>query len=133
MVRVFYDGHCGLCHGVVRFLLARDHDGTRFRFAPLQGDTVRQFVPDDVRASLPDSLVAVPPSGEVLTRSAAVIRLLTELGGGWRALAAMLRVVPRTIRDAAYDLVARVRTKLFAAPAEVCPMMPPELRARFDP
>ena len=27
-ITVFYDGHCGLCHGLVRFLIARDHPVT---------------------------------------------------------------------------------------------------------
>ena len=33
--RLFYDGTCALCHGAVRFVLARDRDGSAFRFAPL--------------------------------------------------------------------------------------------------
>lgn len=133
MLRVFYDGHCGLCHGAVKFLLARDRDGSRFRFAPLQGETLPRLVPPEARAVLPDSVVVLTAEGALLTRSAGVIALLLELGGGWRVLAAALRVVPRPLRDAAYDLVARVRRSLFAAPADVCPMIPPELRARFEP
>jgi predicted DCC family thiol-disulfide oxidoreductase YuxK len=31
-----------------------------------------------------------------------------------------------------YDWVARIRYRLFARPADVCPVMPPELRRRFD-
>ena len=130
---MFYDGHCGLCHGAVKFLLARDRDGGRFRFAPLQGETLPRLVPPEARAVLPDSVVVLTAEGALLTRSAGVIALLLELGGGWRVLAAALRVVPRPLRDAAYDLVARVRRSLFAAPADVCPMIPPELRARFEP
>ena len=34
---LFYDGTCGLCHRAVTFALARDPDGSRFRFAALQG------------------------------------------------------------------------------------------------
>jgi predicted DCC family thiol-disulfide oxidoreductase YuxK len=37
VITVFYDGHCGLCHGFIRFLLARDPGGEKFDFAPLQG------------------------------------------------------------------------------------------------
>lgn len=133
MLRVFYDGHCGLCHGAVRFLLARDRDGSRFRYAPLQGETFATLVPEGARAALPDSVVVLADRGELLTRSAGVIALLESLGGGWRTIAAAARLVPRPLADAAYDLVARVRKSLFAAPADVCPMMPPELRARFDP
>jgi predicted DCC family thiol-disulfide oxidoreductase YuxK len=41
-------------------------------------------------------------------------------------------VVPRPVRDAVYDFVARVRFRIFGRRDEVCPVMPPELRARFD-
>ena len=37
---VFYDGVCGLCSRLVRFLLRRDRDG-RLLFAPLQGGLAR--------------------------------------------------------------------------------------------
>ena len=33
---IFYDGGCGLCHRFVRFALAEDRTGERFRFAPLE-------------------------------------------------------------------------------------------------
>lgn len=133
MLRVFYDGHCGLCHGAVRFLLARDRDGSRFRFAPLQGETLGRLVRPEARPALPDSVVVIAADGTLLTRSDGVIALLAELGHGWRLVALAIRLVPRPLRDAAYDLVARVRKKLFATPADACPVVPPELRLRFDP
>jgi predicted DCC family thiol-disulfide oxidoreductase YuxK len=132
MLRVFYDGHCALCHGAVKFLLARDPDGGRFRFAPLEGETFARLVPAATRAGLPDSVVVLTGDGALLSRSAGVIALLVELGGGWRVLAGALRRVPRPLRDGTYDLVARVRKRLFAEPPDVCPMLPPELRARFE-
>ncbi len=131
-MRVFYDGHCGLCHGAVKFLLARDRDGSRFRFAPLQGETLAAMVPAARRARLPDSIVVLTDSGELLVRSAGVVAILERLGGAWRPLGRLLAIVPRPLRDAAYDFVARIRKRLVAPPADVCPLMPPELRARFD-
>ncbi|RYE91302.1 MAG: DUF393 domain-containing protein, partial [Oxalobacteraceae bacterium] len=40
---VFYDGACGLCHSLVRFVLARDPVG-RHHFAPLQGRTAAEIL-----------------------------------------------------------------------------------------
>ena len=77
---VFYDGTCGLCHRAVRFALARDADGSRFRFAPLDSEAFRQRVPD--AAGLPDSMVVRTPEGSVLVRSAGVIHILERAGGG---------------------------------------------------
>ena len=127
---VFYDGACGLCHRAVRFALARDTDGSRFRFAPLDSEAFRQRVPD--AAGLPDSLVVRTPEGSVLARSAGVIHILERAGGVWWLLARALRALPSRLRDAIYDDVATVRYRLFRKPAEACPVTPPELRSRFE-
>jgi predicted DCC family thiol-disulfide oxidoreductase YuxK len=78
-----------------------------------------------------DSVIWYDPTRElVLVRSSAVLRVLKYLGGSWRALGAIGRVVPRFLRDSVYDLVAKHRHKLIrGAPACVVPT--PEERARF--
>lgn len=130
---VFYDGGCGLCHRTVRFALLRDRDGTRFRFAPLQGETYAARIAAARRAALPDSVVVLTGDGRLLTRTQGVLHLLTRLGGGWRLAARCLGLVPRPLRDLGYDAVARLRKRLFRRPPELCPRVPPALRKRFDP
>jgi predicted DCC family thiol-disulfide oxidoreductase YuxK len=129
---LFYDGGCGLCHRAVRFLLAEDV-GQRFRFAPLGGPTFLSLVSEADRARLPDSLVVRTEEGRLLTRSAAVVHLLKRLGGLWRVIGTLGGCVPRSWLDWAYDVIARVRHRLFAKPDDACPVVPRELRARFDP
>lgn len=129
---LFYDGHCGLCHRAVQFVLAEDRDGTLFRFAPLQGETFQRLVPSEQRKMLPDSVVVMTTDGKLLARSDAFLHILRRLGGGWRVLADVLSVVPRGLRDLVYDFVARVRYRIFGRRDDVCPVMPPELRRRFD-
>ena len=128
---LFYDGTCGLCHRTVRFVLAEDPGGRAFRFAPLQGALFRSALDDGARAGLPDSLVVLTADGRVLTRSRAVRHLLSRLGGLWGVAARLAGVVPVPLGDAAYDLVARVRHRLFARPPEACPLLPARLRSRF--
>jgi predicted DCC family thiol-disulfide oxidoreductase YuxK len=129
---LFYDGHCGLCHGFVRFALAEDRADC-LRFAPLGGDTFRAAVPAAQAATLPTSLVLRTADGTLRTRSAAVLDVLAGLGGLWRLLAGLGRLVPRPLRDRLYDGIAAVRHRLFARPADACPLVPKELRARFGP
>lgn len=130
---VFYDGACVLCHRWVRFLLHRDREGTRFRFAPLGGETFGAEVPERVRPSLPDSVVVKTPEGRLLVRSEAALHLLRRLGGGWARLAGGLGLVPRAALDLLYDSVARARRRLFRRPEAACPVVATELRARFLP
>src|SRR5579864_5730817 len=130
---IYYDGHCGLCHRWVRFVLATDPDGSLFRFAPLQGETFQAQVAESARAGLPVSVVVQSADGELLIRSAAVVHVLRRLGGGWAVLGAAIRLIPGPLRDVLYDWIARVRYRLFSRPADICPVMPAELRKRFDP
>jgi predicted DCC family thiol-disulfide oxidoreductase YuxK len=116
----------------VRFVLWADRGGV-FRFAPLGGETFRSRVREDEREGLPDSLVLLTPDGRLWTRSAAVVLTLRARGGRWRLLAALVALVPGPAADALYDAVARIRHRLFARPADVCPVVPPLLRSRFDP
>ena len=129
---VFYDGGCGLCHRAVRFAIAHDGDGSRFRFASLDGEGFRRRVPAAARAGLPDSIVTLAADGALLVRSAAVIHILERIGGPWKLLGRLLAIIPRWARDAGYDAVARVRHLLFRRPDDTCPVTPPELRARFE-
>ena len=129
---VFYDGGCGLCHRAVRFALAHDADGSRFRFASLDSESFRRRVPPAARGGLPDSIVALTSDGTLLVRSTAVLHVLERVGGLWKIAGRLLALVPRGIRDAGYDGVARVRHLIFTRPTDTCPVTPPELRARFE-
>lgn len=128
---IFYDGHCGLCHGLVRFVLSEDQSAHPFSFAPLQGEQIKRSIADGVRSQLPDSVVVVEENNNVLTRSTAVIYVMKRLGGLWLFGATLLSLVPRTLRDLAYDAVASVRKRIFGTTEEVCPLVPRPLRARF--
>jgi predicted DCC family thiol-disulfide oxidoreductase YuxK len=130
--RIFYDGVCGLCQGYIRFLIRRDRAGDKFRYAPLQGTTFEALIPPERRSSLPDSLVVLTNDGRLLVRSDGVIHILRRLGGFWGVVAGAISVIPRPIRDAVYDFVARIRYRVFGKRKNVCPVTPPELRARFD-
>lgn len=127
---MFYDGGCGLCHWSVRQAAAIDRRGD-FLFAPIGGETFRARVA--AGTELPDSIVLLNESGELLTRSAAVIHLLRRSGGPWSIAAAIAWLIPRPLRDWLYDRIAAARQRWFAKPADVCPVMPPELRRRFLP
>jgi len=136
--RLFYDGDCGFCHRSVRFVLSEERstpEALRLRFAPLGSDTFRARLaahPDLDPATLPDSIVLELEDGSIRTRSAAALEIASRLGGIWRLLALMGNVLPKGLLDAGYDGIARIRKKLFAAPKDACPILPPDLRARFD-
>ena len=133
---LFYDGGCGLCHRCVRLLLAEDRGGDGrgdpIRLAPLGGTAFNEVIEAEVRAGLPESIVVVTPGGAILCRSAAVLEIARLLGGWWRLLAAAFRLGPLPLFDVGYRLVAAIRLRVFGQTAGACPLLPPELRERFD-
>lgn len=128
---LFYDGMCGLCHRWVKRVVRADRAGVLFYFAPLQGHTIERVLTPGQRAALPDSIVVRTMDGRVLVKSQAIGHILDALGGWYRLIGIVMRALPRPVRDMAYDGVANVRHKLFARPAEACPMVRAELRGRF--
>jgi predicted DCC family thiol-disulfide oxidoreductase YuxK len=129
---LFYDGNCGLCHRCVRLVLSEDHRDDPIRLAPLGGQAFVETIQPGARDSLPDSIVVVTPDGQVLCQSAAVLEFARLLGGAWRLAAIAARLVPRPAADLAYRVIAAIRHRLFDRPSESCPLLPPELRDRFD-
>lgn len=127
---VFYDAGCGLCHWAVRFTLARDK-AALFRFAPLGGPAFERLLSAEQRSGLPDSMIVRTPDRRILTQSDAVIEILRPLGGVWGPAAVAAAAVPRGVRNAGYRFAAAVRRRLFARPANACPVAAPTLRARF--
>lgn len=126
---LLYDGTCGLCSSLVRFILRRDRKAT-LRFATLDGEFAAS-----VRGAFPelagvDSMVWVDAGmGRVLARSDAALRVARYLGGRWR-LAAVGAIVPRSIRDRIYDVVARHRHQVASRPA-ACLVPGPDVVHRF--
>lgn len=129
---LFYDGGCGLCHRCVRLVLAEDRREDPMRLAPLGGTAFTEAIEAEVREDLPESIVVVTPAGDVLCRSAAVFEIARLLGGWWRLLSAASRAVPRPLIDVGYRLVAAIRFRIFGRTSAACPLLPPELRERFD-
>lgn len=120
---VFFDGECGLCNRFVDFLVRHDAGGA-LRYAPLQGITAATF------ERLPRTLdsVVVVQDARVLVKSDAAIAVLAQLGGAWRLVSAA-RLVPRVMRDAIYDVVARNRYAWFGK-REAC-RIPSDAEARW--
>ncbi len=131
---IFYDGVCGLCDRLTRFVLAHDK-GERFRFSALQSPfaeaSLAHHGKDSRRLSTLYVLVLDPGRGErLLERSCAVIYILRELGSPWSVLATALSVVPPVAREAGYAVVARSRYRIFGR-HEACSLPEERWRARF--
>lgn len=130
---LLYDGVCGLCNRTVQFVLRYDQE-KKFRFAPLQSAfAARLLGKKGVDASDLNSfyIVVFREEGEVLLgRSEAFLFVMERLPGIWSALARVLRLIPRAIRDWAYRVIARNRYRFFGM-YDRCPLPSEADRERF--
>ena len=124
---VFFDGVCNLCNGAVDAILAEDHEG-RFHFAPLQGTTAEVIDSELVKAG---KSMACQDGAALYVQSDAVLHIAAGLGGLWRMLA-VVKWLPRPLRDGAYHLMQAHRYRLFGK-RQTCRLPTAEQAARFLP
>jgi len=125
---ILFDGVCNLCNASVRFVIKRDR-AARFSFASLQsGYTASLFRKLNFHANGVDSIVLLE-SGKLYVRSTAALKIARHLDGLWPLLYAFI-IVPRFIRDAVYDFVARNRYRWFGK-KEYCEVPAPGMKERF--
>jgi predicted DCC family thiol-disulfide oxidoreductase YuxK len=123
---LFFDGVCHLCNGLVDFSLPHFKRGELF-FAPLQGPTAQAMLP---KQDLGLEYVVYLRDGQLYRKSQAIAWLFKDMGGALSIVSVMLRALPVSLADYAYDLVAQFRYKIFGKD-EVCRIPTPEERAYF--
>jgi len=110
-VVIVYDGLCHLCSSSVAWIARRA--GDRVRFVPVQSDEgAAALKAAGLNALDPDSFLIVK-GGQSLQKSRAVIAALQTAGGGWRAVALLLGLLPRPVADKIYGWIAANRYKWF--------------------
>ena len=125
---LLFDGVCNLCNASVQWVIERDPQGV-FRFASLQSEAGQAFLK---KFNLPTgelNTVVLVDGEKTYTRSDVPLRIFEKLGGWWRLLQVFF-IVPRPIRNAVYDWIAKNRYRWFGK-KEVCWLPAPELKGRF--
>ena len=125
---VYFDGHCNLCNRFVDYLIQRDKTH-KLRFAPLQGTTSAQRVPQERRERL--GTIVYEREGKFHIRSTAAILILSELGGIY-PLAKILLVIPKFLRDLVYRYIAKNRYLWFGK-RDTCRLPAPAEKLQFLP
>ena len=131
--KVFYDGSCGFCHRFVQFSLNHMRLEAPFIFSPIHGKLFHQTISGQYKDVLPDSIFVFDPlEGRVFDKGKAVIFILNRLGGEWKLLGCLLRIVPLFLLNFGYVLFAKIRHKFFKKPSSTCPVLSEELKQFFS-
>jgi len=125
---LLFDGVCNLCNSSVQFILKRNKKGN-IRFASLQSEFASNALKN---SNLPpnylNSLVLLE-NGNTYVKSDAALRLSKNLSGLWR-FGSIFLIVPKFIRNAVYDLIAKYRYNWFGK-KDVCWVPDQKWRNRF--
>jgi predicted DCC family thiol-disulfide oxidoreductase YuxK len=123
---ILYDGVCVFCSRWIRFVAVRDME-RRFRFTAIQSPYGKRLAQAfGINPQDPDTN-AVIHGGIASFKSDAALMVLSHLPGwGW---VSALRAIPKPLRDAVYNLVARHRYRIFGK-YEACFVPDAEFRDR---
>lgn len=113
------DGECTFCNRLIVWILKRRKENN-IRFFPLQSRTSINFLTSVgvTGAELMNSSYLVTQEG-VLHKSRAFFRLTTYLKGGY-SLLRFFRIMPVSVSDLFYDLIARNRYRIFGKENSFC-------------
>ena len=125
---LLFDGVCNLCNASVQWVIRRDPQGI-FRFAPLQSETGQSLLRRSGLSSEHFDTVVLVDGDRIFPRSDAALEIARRIGGVW-SLLAVFRRVPRPVRNAVYDWIARHRYRWFGK-TEACMIPRPEWKKRF--
>lgn len=125
---IFFDGYCNLCNGAVQFIIQRDSKNI-FRFASLQSEYAQTKLANYNISSHDSDSIILFENGRVYDRSTAALKIVKNLYGLWPFIYVFI-ILPRFIRDAVYNYVAKNRYKWFGK-QESCWLPTRELKEKF--
>ncbi len=109
LVVLFFDGVCGLCNGVVDFVMRFDSKQI-IRFSPLQSDYAKSKLPASLTEDL--STLVVLKNDQIYTQSEAVFLIAQQLGGVFRLLL-IFKILPASLNNQIYSWISRSRYQIF--------------------
>ena len=125
---IFFDGVCGLCDQFVTILIDIDRKKI-LRFSPQQGKYFQTTeITVLINPQMGDSIFYYR-GGRIFSKSTAVLNALSDLGGVWK-ICGIFKLIPKPMRDAVYDLVAKNRYQIFGK-KESCRLPTAEEKSRF--
>lgn len=125
---ILFDGVCNFCNSTVNFVIKKDKKKI-LKFAVLQSSIAKKLLKGQaIQANDLSSFVFIE-NEKVYSRSTAALRVCRYLTGLWPLMYGFI-ILPKFIRDAVYNWIAKNRYKWFGKKNE-CMIPTPEIKARF--
>jgi|SRR5690554_4088441 len=125
---ILFDGVCNLCNGAINYVIKRDPNNV-FKFAALQSEIGQELTAKfKIDGSKVDSIILID-GDKHYEKSTAALYIAKHLSGAYPLLFGFI-IVPKFIRNAVYDYVARNRYKWFGK-KDKCMIPTAELKNKF--
>ena len=105
---IVFDGYCVLCDNFVKWIAKKDKDH-KIHFTTFESDYINKNYSE---IKLKNSVVVINSKKIFFKKSEAVILCLKTIDYN-KTLIAILEIIPKTILDIGYSLVAFLRYKIF--------------------
>ena len=105
---IVFDGYCVLCDNFVKWIAKKDKDH-KIHFTTFESDYINKNYSE---IKLKNSVVVINSKKNFFKKSEAVILCLKTIDYNM-TLIAILEIIPKTILDIGYSLVAFLRYKIF--------------------
>tara|TARA_R110000850_G_scaffold89765_1_gene191873 strand:+ start:158 stop:559 length:402 start_codon:yes stop_codon:yes gene_type:complete len=125
---ILFDGVCNLCNGAVTYIIKRDNKNV-FKFAALQSEIGQKLTSKfKIDTTKVDSIILI--DGEKhYEKSSAALHIAKNFSGAYPLLFGFM-IVPKFIRNAVYDYIAKNRYKWFGK-MESCMIPTAALKSKF--
>ena len=123
---IFFDGVCALCQSSILYILRNDKE-KKIKFTPIQGDFAKTILKQNEINAL--NSIILFDGKKVYDKSTAVIKICLILGG-WHKLFYIAYIIPKSLRDLVYKLIAKKRYKWFGK-LDNCMIPSEKIKSRF--
>ncbi len=125
---IIFDGVCNLCNSSVNFIIRHDIN-YKLLFTPAQSQTSINFKEKYGINLLDLETIVLINNGVLYTKSDAIIEIARHLDGWW-SLLSLIKVIPKSLRNSFYTIIARNRYSWFGK-RENCMVPSKEVKSRF--
>lgn len=125
-----FDGVCVLCSRILRPILWADQNKKRLNYATTQSDVGQKYLKEfGYDTETFHTVLLIMPDGTHYIKSDTIAEIARIMGGPWHLLR-VLKIFPKSWRNALYDFVAKRRYKWFGK-SDYCERIPQKYSDRI--
>jgi len=105
---ILFDGKCGLCNNMINFI--KNHNSkNNLYFASLQSNFAKKYLDNNLDLK---TIIFIDRFRKY-TNSKAIIMILTNMDGIYPSLSKIFNLIPQSILDSFYNMIAINRYRIF--------------------